>query len=172
VRTISTTKLVALDGAALKVACETATARFLVVAKAIKVEAGIVHHRLTSGLHGWAFSEYGIIHAPEGRTRKQLYILAHECAHVALGHSMSGSKPRHEKEYEAEKWAHEALRRHGIPVPRAMTRQAKRYVALKIRRAARRGAKRINAAAKRYAKPTNKTPRSAPPGEDQSQAPR
>jgi hypothetical protein len=49
------------------------TARFLAKAEAIKAEAGVVHHRvITNGLHGWAFSEFGIIHAPEGRARKQL----------------------------------------------------------------------------------------------------
>ena len=142
----------ARSGAALKAARQMAIVRFLTIAEAIKAEAGVVHHRLTSGLHGWAFSEHGIIHAPEGRTRKQLYILAHECGHVALNHKMNGAKPRHVKEHEAEVWAHAALRRHGVPVPRAMTRQAKQYVAEKIHRAKRCGAKRIDSAASRYVK--------------------
>jgi len=141
---------VARDGAALQAARQAATARFLAVAQAIKAEAGVVHHQLTSGLHGWAFSERGIIHAPEGRTRKQLYILAHECGHLALAHKANG-KPRHMEEHEAEVWAHAALRRHGVAVPRAMTQRGKDYVAGKIRQARRRGAKRIDPAASRYA---------------------
>jgi hypothetical protein len=52
---------------------------------------------------------------------------------------------------EAELWAHAALRRHRIAVPRSMTRRAKEYVAHKIHQAKQRGAKRIDAAAKRYA---------------------
>jgi hypothetical protein len=145
---------VAWDGAALQAARQTAVVRFLAVAEAIKQEAGVVHHRVVNGLHGCAFSDRGIIHAPEGRTRKQLYILAHECGHVAHNHQWlegRGSKPRHVEEHEAELWAHAALRRHGIAVPRSMTRRAKNYVARKIDQAKRRGAKRINAAAKRYA---------------------
>jgi hypothetical protein len=139
----------ARSGNELQAARQAAAARFLAIAEAIKAEAGIVHHRLTSGLHGWAFPELGIIHAPEGRTRKQLYILAHECAHVWLCHN--SKKPRHVEEHEAEMWAHAVLRAHGVPVPRAMTRRAKRYVARKIHQAKRRGAKRINADAARFA---------------------
>jgi hypothetical protein len=61
----------------------------------------VIHHRvIRNGLHGWSLSEHGIIHAPKGRTRKQLYILAHECGHVALNHNRS--KPRHVEEHEAE----------------------------------------------------------------------
>jgi hypothetical protein len=142
---------VARSGAVLQAARQEATARFLAIAEAIKTEAGVTHHRvITNGLHGWAFSEHGIIHAPEGRTRKQLYILAHECGHIAHNHNRK--KPRHVEELEAEQWAHGALRRHGIAVPRSMTKRAKAYVARKIDQAKRRGAKRINAKAARYAR--------------------
>jgi hypothetical protein len=139
----------ARNGNDLQAARRAAAARFLAIAEAIKAEAGVVHHHLTSGLHGWAFPEHGIIHAPEGRTRKQLYILAHECAHVWLRHT--SKKPRHVEEHEAETWAHTVLRAHSVPVPRAMTRRAKRYVARKIHQAKQRGAKRINTAAARFA---------------------
>jgi hypothetical protein len=59
------------------------------------------------------------------RTRRQLCVLAHECGHIALGHvangySYSKRKPRHVEEYEACKCAIEALRRHGVAVPRLM----------------------------------------------------
>jgi hypothetical protein len=73
-----------------------------------------------------------------------LYIFLHECANANLGHSHNGKYPRHVEEMEAEKWAHAKMREHGVPVPRVMTKRAKRYVARKIRQAKRRGAKRIN----------------------------
>jgi hypothetical protein len=137
----------------LQAARKASTERFLAIAAAIKAEAGVRDHKFTSGLHGHAFSSYGYIHAPEGRTRKQLYILAHECAHVAPNHS-GKTKPEHVKEMEAEKWAHQALRRHGVAVPRAMTVRAKDYVGRKIKQARLRGAKRIDSAAAAYARKT------------------
>ena len=135
-------------GAELQAARKAATERFLAIAAAIKAEAGVIGHKHTKSLSGRAWP-HGYINAPEGRTRKQLYILAHECGHIALNHG--GRKlPKHIQEMEAEKWAH-ALRRHGISVPRSMTMRAKRYVARKIRQAKQRGAKRINAEAAHYA---------------------
>lgn len=127
-----------------------ATERFLAIAALLKQEAGVVDHVICKSLSGYAYRS-GKISAPEGRTRKQLYILAHECAHIALKH-FDRSKPRHVEEYEAEMWAHAALRRHGVPVPRAMTQRAHRYVARKIIQAKHSGATRIDAAAARFAK--------------------
>lgn len=142
--------MIAMSGAELAAARQAATERFLDIAEKLKAEAGVLGHKIINGLHGYAWSQYGYINAPEGRTRKQLYILAHECAHVALGHHQV--KPRHVEEMEAEKWAHEALRRHGVAVPRSMTKRAKQYVARKIHQAKRRGAKRIDPAAAAFAK--------------------
>ena len=119
-----------------------ATARFLEVAAAIKRDAGVDTHEVRSSLSGKAWSEERRIQAPEGKTRNQLYILAHECGHVALGHC--NKKPRHRQEFEAERYAHEALRKHGVPVPRKMTERAKRYVRRKLRQAERRGAKKLD----------------------------
>jgi hypothetical protein len=63
----------------------------LAVAEAIKAEAGVTHHRIVDPrredgrvIFGLAFPQRKIIHAPEGRTPKDLYLLAHECAHRAL----------------------------------------------------------------------------------------
>lgn len=130
---------------------EDATARFLWIAATIKAEAGVTEHVIRKSLGGRAYPSLGIIHAPEGRTRRQLYVLAHECAHIALRHG-DQHKPRHVEEYEAEQWAHDALRRHGVPVPRKETRRAKRYVRKMIHKAVVRGAKRIDPAALAYTK--------------------
>jgi hypothetical protein len=137
------------NGAELQAARQAATERFLLIAAALKAEAGITEHVIRKSLSGYAWPS-GKISAPEGRTRKQLYILAHECGHIALKH-FSRKQPRHVEEMQAEKWAHDALRRHGVSVPRSMTTRAKQYVARKIRQAIRRGAKRIDPEAARYA---------------------
>lgn len=134
----------------LAAARKAATKRFLAVAAALKAEAGITEHVIRKSLSGLAYVASRRIVAPEGRTRKQLYILAHEVGHVALGHKPS--QPRHLKEAEAEQWAHAALRRHGVAVPRIMTQRAKKHVAHKIEQAERRGAKHIAPKARRFAK--------------------
>jgi hypothetical protein len=100
-----------------------------------------------SGVH-WPERKH--IEAPKPVTRKSLYIWLHECAHGHLGHNRSGKKPSHVIEYEAEQWAHEKMREHGIPVPRAMTKRAKQYVARKIKQAGPRA--KIDPAARRFAK--------------------
>jgi hypothetical protein len=91
----------------------------LAIAEAIKSEAGVIQHRIIDpyreGLRGWAYPQRKIIYAAEGRTPEDLYYVAHECAHVALRHDHQ--KPLHVREYEAEKWAHEALQTHGVAIP-------------------------------------------------------
>lgn len=96
---------------------------------------------------GWTY----IIAAPRPFTRKALYIYLHECAHIALGHLESRRKPRHREELEAELWAHERMRAHGVPVPSAMTERARRHVARKIAQAKKRGALNIDRDAERFA---------------------
>jgi len=143
------TNLVPLSGVELQAARQAATERFLAIAEKLKKEAGVTKHTIRQSLDGFALANGNIV-APEGRTRKQLYILAHECGHIVLGH-FGRKMTRHREEMEAEKWAHNALRRHGVPVPRAMTKSAKKYVARKINQAKKRGAKKIDAEAKAYA---------------------
>jgi hypothetical protein len=97
--------------------------RLLAIAQAIKAEAGVTRHHVliepkrSNGhfWYGWSFPKRGIIHAPAGHTDRELYTIAHECGHVALRHDHR--KPRCRREYEAEMWAHDALRRHGVAVP-------------------------------------------------------
>lgn len=145
--------MVPLNASELKAARDAATARFIEIAAKIKAEASVQQHIVRRSLSGRAWLNEGRIEAPEGRTRKQLYILAHECAHIAMhGYGKGKNTPKHVRELEAEKWAHEALRRHGVPVPRAMTKRAKEYVGRKINQATRRGAKKIDPAARAFAK--------------------
>lgn len=99
--------------------------------------------------------------APRPITRNALFIFLHECGHAhlhddAAGRRMDGKrKPTHVVEYEAEMWAHAAMREHGIPVPKKMTERGKAYVAWKIKQALARGAKTIDADAATYARVVN-----------------
>lgn len=112
------------------------------VAAVMASEAGVarvVHHE--RGLRGRAFPAKRMIVVPRPSTRRRLYVFAHECGHVALGH---GRKPRHRQEFEAERYAQEAMRRHGVEIPEKELLIGRRYVARKIVQALRRGAKRID----------------------------
>jgi hypothetical protein len=120
-------------GARLQAAHRIATARYLAIASAIKAEAGVSAHVVRRDLSGVANLSNGWIAAPEGRTRKQLYVLAHECAHVLLhAYGRGKNKPIHVKECEAEMWAHLALHRYGVAIPRTMTATARTYVKRRI----------------------------------------
>jgi len=118
-------------------------------AVAIAREAGVeridYHER---GLRGRAFVKSKRILVPHPTTRRRLYVFAHECGHVALRH---GSRPRHRQELEAELYAQDALRRHGIEVPEREVEIGRRYVAQKIVRAIRRRAKKVDRAAVEWA---------------------
>jgi hypothetical protein len=122
--------------------------KLLAIAEAIKAEAGVVQHHVLpyrdpldpnkfDGRYGWSFPRRGIIHAPAGRDDRELYNLAHECAHVALRHDHP--EPRWRREYEAERWAHAALPRHGIPVNEYDKENACMYVFFEIQEAVERG---------------------------------
>jgi hypothetical protein len=76
--------------------------RYIEIAAALKAEAGITQHTAHKEITGHASLTTGAIFAPAGTTRSQLYVLAHECGHIAL-HSArkSGRKPRHVEEHEA-----------------------------------------------------------------------
>ena len=127
-----------------------AAEHYLNIAGKIKAEAGVTKHTIRGNLSGRA--AYSRIEAPEGRTPDQLYILAHECGHVAHGHFLA-KLPKHVKELQAEQWAHATLGRHGVAVPPRQTERAKLYVARKIVQAQRRGAKNFNPDALAFAGP-------------------
>jgi hypothetical protein len=88
--------------------------------------------------------------AASGDTARALYVFLHECGHAHL--HLDSRKKRHVEEMEAEKFAHEKMREHGVAVPRKETKQAKDYVARKIQQAMRSGAKRIDPEARRFAR--------------------
>lgn len=133
-----------------------ATQRFLQIAAAIKAEAGVRQHYVCKTLTGRAWTSQSIIEAPEGRTSRQLYILAHECGHIALHRGRGKDKPTYLKEFEAEQWAHDALRRHGVPVPPCETERARKQVSLEIYKAKRQGVT-IDRAASRFANGGSRT---------------
>ena len=88
--------------------------RYLEIAEAIKAEAGVRLHSVCDTLSSRCWAGVRIIEAPEGRTRRQLCVLAKACARVAL-HS-AGKKmnmPKDVLDLEIARWAQEALSRHG-----------------------------------------------------------
>jgi hypothetical protein len=104
--------------------------RYIQIAAALKAEAGITQHTAHKKMTGHASLATGVILAPAGTTRRQLYVLAHECSHIALHSALkSRRKPRHVEEHEAESYAHRALAAHGLEVPEVSTYGARGYVA-------------------------------------------
>ncbi len=138
--------------ARLKAGREKSKLRLMAVANAIFKEAGAVSWAFhNKGLCGRADVAKKYVEVPLPTTRRRLCVLAHECVHIACGHT--GSKPSHRKEYEAEIYAHEALRHHQIAVPKKETQHAKQYVARRIDQAIRIGkAKRLDRSAVNWCK--------------------
>jgi hypothetical protein len=97
----------------LQAARKAATARYLAIAEKIKAEAGVIVHHIGRGptgvshrgLAGAAYPD-GIIVAPRGRMRRQLYTVAHESAHIVLRHWFRRHPRSHVNEYQVEQWAH------------------------------------------------------------------
>jgi len=119
------------------------------VAEAIVKEAGVkkvVEIKPSQRAHAHATARAIYVQPPT--TRRRLTTVAHECGHVALNDD--GRHRSHRQEYEACVWSFEALRRHGIAVPRKEVESGKRYVRQKIDQAIRRGAKRIDREAARW----------------------
>ena len=109
--------------------------RYSAVADALKREAGIEKHYKHKSMSGLAWIGTGKILAPEGVTRRQLYVLAHECGHIILHRLPSTwAKPSHVKEHEAETYAHRAFRRYDIEIPEKSALWARAYVAQWIRK--------------------------------------
>lgn len=129
---------------------EEAKRRFRAVALA-ETPASVQYIQVRQSLTGWAAWDGKKMCVPRPITRKALCIFLHECAHIHLGHNGHSGLPRHVEELQAEKWAFERMRAHGIPVPRTMTKRAKAHISYAIGKALRRGAKRIDSEARRFA---------------------
>jgi hypothetical protein len=121
------------QGAQLQASRKAARARYVAIAAAMKAEAGITKHHVFKQIGGLAWSGTGRILAPQGVTRRQLYVLAHECGHNVLHGSPTGrAKPAHVKEHEAETYAHRAFARYGLAVPDKSAKWSRAYVGLWI----------------------------------------
>jgi hypothetical protein len=95
----------------------------------MKREAGVTVHENREDLSGLAYIGTGRILSPEGRKIVQLYTLAHECGHIFLHNSGDGYRlPGHVKELEAESYAHQAFREHGMALPRRLSDWGRCYV--------------------------------------------
>jgi hypothetical protein len=105
-------------------------AKRLAIAEAMKHEAGVTAHTIQKEeFGGLAYIGTGRIQSPEGRKITQLYIVAHECGHIFLHNTGAGYWfAGHIKELEAESYAHQAFREHGMVVPRRMTQWGRQYV--------------------------------------------
>src|SRR5215813_4383263 len=106
-------------------------AKRLRIADAMKREAGVTAHTVNKEiLAGLAYIGTGGIYSPEGRKIVQLYTLAHECGHIFLHNSGLGYVlPGHIKEFEAETYAHQAFREHGMTLPLKLSKWGRTYVA-------------------------------------------
>src|SRR5262252_7542103 len=117
-------------GAEICAKVATNRAKRLKIAEAMKREAGVTAHTVhKEDFGGVAYIGTGRIYSPEGRKILQLYTLAHECGHIFLHNSGPGYMlPSHVKEFEAESYAHQAFREHGMTVPRKLSKWARTYV--------------------------------------------
>lgn len=102
--------------------------------------------RYAKGNYGRVFWSEKQAWVPMARSRRTLYTLAHELAHVVIGKTSTV----YEGEMLAEQFARNRLREMGIPVPRASVHRGKWYVAMKLRRARRRGLKEVSPKVKRF----------------------
>lgn len=102
------------------------------IAEAMKAEAGVTEHELNASredFSGVAWGAIGKIRSPEGENIRQLYPLAHECGHIFLhGYPRGIYLPSHVKEMEAECYAHQAFREHGMQLPRRFSDWGRTYV--------------------------------------------
>ena len=103
----------------------------LAMAEALKREARVTGHEITTEYFGGlAFLGTGRIWSPAGRNMRQLYIVAHECGHIFLHSDGVGrTLPTHVQEMEAESYAHQAFREHGMDLPCNLSDWGRAYVA-------------------------------------------
>jgi hypothetical protein len=102
----------------------------LAIAEAMKQEADVTGHEInTENFGGLAYIGTGKILSPEGQNMRQLYTVAHECGHIFLHNAPPGiTLPSHVMELEAESYAHQAFREHGMELPRFLSQWGRSYV--------------------------------------------
>ena len=129
-RAVSKTAKPSISGAEIRARIAANREKRLRIADAMKREAGVTGHEInTENLAGLAYIGTGRILSPEGRKIVQLYTLAHECGHIFLHNSGPGYwLPGHIKELEAESYAHQAFREHGMTLPRRLSDWGRTYV--------------------------------------------
>ncbi|MDX2257614.1 MAG: hypothetical protein NW205_01730 [Hyphomicrobiaceae bacterium] len=104
----------------------------LAIARAMKAEAGVTGHEVLpdDDFSGLAVLGTNTIHAAQGRNMRQLYTLAHECGHIFLHQSPAARRlATHVMEMEAESYAHQAFREHGMEPPKEASEWGRQYVA-------------------------------------------
>jgi hypothetical protein len=87
---------------------------------------------------GRAFLSRKIIETPDPINLDRLFIVAHECGHIALQHGARRPE-RHRGEFEAEQFAMLLLRHFNVPVPYGMVQDGQHYVAWQIEQDLRHG---------------------------------
>lgn len=122
------------SGAEIRARIDANTRKRRDIAERMKREAGVRGHlENRKEMSGLAWTDLGCIETPESRNIANLYVLAHECGHVFLHMTGVGRLlPAHVMEYEAECYAHQALKHHHMNVPAMHTSRARRYVAAMI----------------------------------------
>jgi hypothetical protein len=117
-------------GAEIRAKIAANRAKRLRIADAMKREAGVTAHTVNEeDLRGLAYIGTGGIFSPEGRKIVELYTVAHECGHIFLHNAGPGyTLPGHIKEFEAESYAHQAFREHGMTIPRNLSSWGRNYV--------------------------------------------
>jgi hypothetical protein len=117
-------------GAEIRAKIAANRAKRLKIADAMKKEAGVTGHTVNEvDLRGLAYIGTGGIFSPEGRKIVELYTVAHECGHIFLHNSGPGyTLPGHIKEFEAESYAHQAFREHGMTMPHKLSSWGRNYV--------------------------------------------
>lgn len=106
----------------------------------VRTRAGKLIHKYSPA---WANLLDAVALLPKPDTIYGLYMNLHERAHFLLRHfnecdaktkfladlySGNGQLTETEQEYQAEQWAISTMRRHGVPVPKKVHRDAKEYV--------------------------------------------
>ncbi len=119
------------SGAEIRAKIAANRSKRLAIAEAMKREAGVTKHDVhEEDFGGLAYIDRGTIWSPEGRKIIQLYTVAHECGHIFLHNTgtLGYLLPGHIKELEAESYAHQAFREHGMELPKHLSDWGRSYV--------------------------------------------